>query len=149
MKFSAMNKYLHLALIFLFTLASCKQQPKTDYEKLEQFCLNHSTIKSLSDYNSIVVINDKTQCLNCTNVFAKSMAKRLDKNEKILFIVSDNGAMVDISDYIDKKRENVIFDFQNEFDRLRIANGSAFIDIKGKKIISTTIINAQNVKDYE
>jgi hypothetical protein len=130
-------------------LVSCKQVPKTSYEKLEQFCINHSTLKDLKDYNSVVVINDKTQCLNCTNMFAKSMAKRLDKNEKILFIISDNGARVDISNYIDKKRKNVIFDYQNDFDKLGIANGSAFIDLKNRKIIATTVINAQNVRDFK
>jgi len=140
--------------IFFFTLTillftSCKQAPKTSYEKLEQFCIDHSTLKNLKDYNSVVVINDKTQCLNCTNMFAKAMAKRLDKNEKIVFIISDNGAMVDISDYIDKKRKNIVFDYQNDFDKLGIANGSAFIDLKDRKITSITVINAQNVGDFK
>jgi hypothetical protein len=92
MKFLAMNKYLFFFILTILLSASCKQAPKTAYEKLEQFCIDHSTLKNLKDYNSVVVINDKTQCLNCTNMFAKAMAKRLDKNEKMLFIISDNGA---------------------------------------------------------
>lgn len=137
-----MNKYIIFILLVIFMI-SCK--PKTDYEKLEQFCTSHSAIKNLSDFNSVVIINDKTDCLNCTNKFAKAMSKRLENNQGLLFIISDNGAMVDISDYIDKKRDNVILDFTNEFDKLNIVNGSAIIDVKDEKIISKTIINAQNV----
>lgn len=144
-----MNRCITLLMTSLFLLVSCTQKPKTEYEKLEQFCATHSTIKNLTGYSSVVLINDKTECLNCTNMFAKAMAKRLDKNEKIVFIISDNGVMVDISDYIDKKRKNVIFDFQNDFDKLGIANGSAFIDLKDKKIVSKTIINSQNISHYE
>jgi hypothetical protein len=46
-------------------------------------------------------------------------------------------------------RKNVVFDYQNDFDKLGIANGSAFIDLKDHKITSITVINAQNVGDYK
>lgn len=145
-----MNKSIVILIIGLI-FSSCDEavvKPKTDFERLEQFCSVQGLVKSLSDYYLVVVINDDGNCLNCNNIFADKMSDRINE-ENVLFILSEDGTKVDISTYIDSQSENVIWDMNGDFDKLNLVNSCSLIELENRQIIDKVVIDATNIDSFE
>ena len=145
-----MNKLISLTIALMF-LASCTESIKeirlSDYQKIESFYKKHK----YADFNAfkfVIIINDEGDCLNCNNMFAKTISKSIDNN-KLLFIVSESGAKVDISAYIDNSKKNVIWDTKSEFDKLNLVKRCTIFELKDKKIINKTEISSNNIETFQ
>lgn len=147
--FSIMNKSIVIVLLTLF-FSSCGEaiKPKTEFEKLEQFCSVKGLVKSLADYYLVVIINDDGNCLNCNNIFADKMSDRIN-DENVLFILSEDGTKVDISAYIDSQSENVIWDINGDFDKLNLVESCSLFELENNKIVDKTAIDATNINTFE
>lgn len=119
---------------------------KNDFEKLSEFCSREFNVK-LSDYKSVIVINEDGNCINCNNSFSKFQSKFLDQ-EDILFIVSGYGTKVDISSYVDKSSENLILDPMNKFGDIGLVSSCAFIEIVNADSLKITPVNLSNVERF-
>lgn len=149
MRFFALNNKHNLIILLLMILISCQQKYESDYEKIQNFLTKHSFNKKLDRFNTIVIINDKGTCINCNNDFAQYTSRNLN-NKNFLFIISQNGSKVDISPFINlKDSSNVVLDFNQDFYKLKIMNGSGIIKIKNDSLISKTIINSKSIKSFE
>lgn len=124
-----MNKtrlYFSIAIFFLLAFSSC--QNKSNFKKTQKFYKKHQPDGDFSKFYKIVIINELGNCINCNNKFALQMADSIN-NPNILFIVSATGARVDISSYINKEQDNIIWDTKLEFNTLEIAKTCAMIDV--------------------
>lgn len=138
-----MNKrYLFLILLFLL---GCTPKHKSKYQKIEDFVIHHSSNKSLADYSTLVIINAKEiKCIACDNAFSVFMSKKV-QNPKVLFIVSDDGATIDISGFLDQKRPNIILDRHEEFAKLNIVNGCSILHLNNHKIVDSIEVNYKTI----
>ena len=148
LQFLAVGKYLFVVLL---AVVSCKSKPASDYDKLKNFYLSHSTtLGNFDKYTSVVVITGKgSSCLNCSNIFALDLAKRYVDNQNLLFIISDDGTKVDISGFVEKNAGNIILDYNNEFSKLGLVRGNAIIDIANHDSLGITEITEANVCSYK
>lgn len=139
-----MNKSFYI-LIILF-LVACTNRHQTKYEKIESFFKEYYGNKiTLSKYKAIVIVNDKGNCMNCTNAFSKYIAQKIS-NPKILFIISQNGVKVDISKYLNNERPNLILDRNEDFSKLNIITGSGILYLKGQRITDSLVIDYMNIE---
>jgi len=142
-----MNKLRFILIVPLLLLWACSSK-QSDYEKIESFVLKNSEIKQLANFNQVVVISSGGECLNCNLKFSRIMAKRID-DPKNIFIVSDNGSNIDISQYLDSKRKNIILDPRNNFGKLKLTNGSTLITIHNGKILKKIPINSTTLSRFK
>ncbi|MDR0801651.1 hypothetical protein [Fluviicola sp.] len=143
-----MNKFGFILFSISFFL-SCTQKKLSDYEKIELFCRDHSNISQLDHYKRVIVINSKGTCINCNNRFARMVSEKTN-DRKSLFIIAESGTKVDISGFIDRKYDNVILDYNAEFDQLGLTSeGCTVFDLNKGKITKKQAISIQNVGAFE
>ncbi len=133
-----------LFLISFVFFVSCS--PQTKYDKIEDFYYQFKE-DNFSNFDYIIVINEDGTCLNCNNSFAKAMSSNVSSDE-VLFIVSGRGFKVDISDYIDNKKKNIIWDEDELFQELNLVEKCAVIELDNLRIKKITQIDADNVEMY-
>ena len=118
----------------------------TDFKKIEAFLLAHDHQTNLEEYDYLLIINEGGKCLNCNDVFARVMAK-FKTNNNILYIVSGEGVMIDISAYLfDSSATNIILDEAQTFSDLNLVNQCAIIALDDQQIDTIIEINLENMK---
>jgi hypothetical protein len=105
---------------------------KTDYNKLEDYCLQTHDFKDLKDIEVVVVIDDKGGCLPCSRNFSEFISL-YQNNSKFLFFILASGTQIDISNF-QKKKDNVYFDFRREFAKTELLKKSGIIVLKDEEI---------------
>jgi len=135
-----MNKLIIL-ITALSIIYSCHSP--SSYDKVKSFYESKKT-GNFSKFKFLVVINEGGSCLNCNNIFSKTISSSIS-NSDILFIVSGSGTKVDISDYTDKSYSNVIWDFENSFQNFNLTKKCAIFRLKNKILQEKTEINPDNV----
>lgn len=133
-QYCAMNRSLLLCLMLFFF--SCTVGPEDKSDLIRDFYMKAKPEGSFDNFEKVIVISEKTTCLNCTNWFATKLADSLEIPET-LYVVSGTGAKIDISPYIDEEQDNLILDFNSHFDKTRILDGSGIIYLDDGKVVST------------
>jgi len=142
-----MNRLI-LPFCILF-LHACSSNQESNFAKIENFIQHHGITEPLSKFKKLIIINDKGTCIQCNNDFSKMISTNLN-DKTTLFIISQDGTKVNISAFLDSKNsENLILDFKEEFSKLNIVDGCAIIEIKEESLGEKTIINTQNIKNYQ
>lgn len=134
---------INLFIIFILFLTgevfvSCNSENPS--LKVKAFYKERYPHSDFLKFNEIVLINDLGDCLNCNNAFARLMEDSTENNH-ILFIVSSAGAKVDISGYINKDKNNIIWDKTSEFNQFKILNNSGILKLDDKGNIVAKEIN--------
>lgn len=131
-------------LILLFGgFAACS--PPTDYDLVEYYFESLANPVKLSDYDYLVVVNEKGTCLTCNNTFAKVMAKYIG-HHKTLFLISSEGVLLDISGFFNPDSNNVVFDPIGRFNRLGIVSRCAIVHLGEASIDSIIEIDLNNIE---
>lgn len=133
-------------IFFVLTLGSCSEP--TQYEKIKSFYEENKTTdgQDFEVFSKIVIINEKGNCISCNNSFAKQMERYLDDSQT-LFIVSGPGLKVDISGFIHSENLNVIWDQNEEFNKLKISKSCALIELKNNEIHQINEITLDKLND--
>lgn len=141
-----MKRYLYTVCFFLVFSCTNTSLPH-NLDKLKVYFKENNTDpqQKFNTFNYIVIINEIGDCINCNNLFSKKIANSIER-EDVLFILSGNGTKVDISDFIDKDYPNVIWDQNADFNQLNIVDKCAILELSKDSILSTTLINTDNVK---
>jgi len=106
------------------------------YDKIKNYFLQNNM--KLETVESILVLTNQGTCMNCNNIFAKTIESFINKPNTII-IVTAEGNFIDISPFLEA--ENVILDFENEFSQLALTNGTSAIFLGNEKI--DTILNIE------
>lgn len=123
---------LAVLLLFLYSCVSKEQEkpvvemqvPKAvqnQRELIEGFYKHHVPDGDFDRFDRVVIINELGTCKNCNSLFAQRQLADID-NDSVLFIVSSQGARIDISGYVEEPRDNVIWDTTNLFNRFHIVD---------------------------
>lgn len=142
-----MNRLLFFLFTFSILFLGCNSKNLDDYDRIKLFLTKHNFSGNLDDFNEIIVINDKGDCIQCNNDYAKFISKK-KADTKIIFIISQDGTKVDISPFLENSnKENIIFDYKDEFSLLNIIKGSGVIKLQDNQIKETFIVTPQNIQD--
>lgn len=119
-------KYLLVFLLMAGILSACISNPQAHTLQnapvdtlltVKHFYTEQTQRDDFSKYRRAIIINENGTCLNCNNAFAQAHAKNI-VDDSTLFIVSSEGAKVDISPYISRQHRNVIWDTSYAFESL-------------------------------
>jgi len=128
----------------ILSLIGCKEE--SDYDRLSVFLEQEFNFGELDNYEYLIVVNEMGNCLNCNDAFAKVMSN-FKENSKILYVVSGQGLLVDISYYIfSEDQSNILIDPSNKFAKLNLVNKCAVISIKDRNIESVNEIKLDNLE---
>lgn len=108
------------------------QVPQHTHDKkhlIAQFYKQNVPNGDFGCFSRVVIINERGTCMNCNSLFAKRQLADLD-NDSVLFIISSQGARIDISGYLDSSRNNVIWDTMYLFNRFNIVDSCTVIQLK-------------------
>lgn len=123
--------FILFSSILLFECSNSYTSPLTHLDTtsiIRDFYFEETQKDDFSKYRRVVIINENGTCLNCNNAFAQAHAKNI-ADDSTLFIVSSEGAMVDISPYISRQRPNVIWDTFYAFESLLTMNQCAILEL--------------------
>jgi hypothetical protein len=137
-----MTKFLTLLLLF-FVFLSC--QTPSQYEKVKSFLNVINQDIDLNDYKGLIVINERGSCINCNFAFSQAISKHIG-NENVLFIVSTAGNNIDISPYLESEKSNIIFDYNNNFFKLKMVDRCAIFTLSNQSIDTIIEINLDNIQ---
>src|SRR5690554_8111708 len=98
-----MNRLLFFLFTFSILFLGCNSNNLDDYDRIKLFLTKHNFSGNLDDFNEIIVINDKGDCIQCNNDYAKFISKK-KADTKIIFIISQDGTKVDISPRSEERR---------------------------------------------
>lgn len=128
----------------MLLFSSCTNQ--TDYEKVKSFFYSKGK-SGFDEFEYIVIINEEGTCLNCNKIFAEAMSNNIQDHD-VLFILSGNGTKIDISPFTESRDENIIMDYDKEFNKLGLVNQCALFKIDNQRIVKKIEIGKENVMNF-
>lgn len=137
---------MFLFIFLFFSFYSCGNKELSTYDQIEYFFNENYQFNHLNEYNYLVVINEKGDCMNCNNSFSLAMSKNIKKSN-VLFLISSPGYSIDISSYTKDKKHNVFYDYREKFNELNLINHSAIFIFNNNKVDSIIQINSSNLNN--
>ncbi len=107
------------------------------YHRIEKFFLKNNT--NIDSVNAILVITNYGECMNCNRIFADYIKSYVNK-KNVKIIITEEGSDIDISPFLNSN--NVIFDFEEQFLKIDVVNGTSVIFLNNKQI--DTIVNIKS-----
>lgn len=124
-----MKNSIFLLIIVSAILGSCNRKAASEAEKIKSFYYQCVPDGDFGRFSRVVIINELGTCMNCNNRFASCQYADID-NDSVLYIVSSQGARIDISKYTDSARSNVVWDTMFLFNDLGISDTCTVIHLR-------------------
>ena len=131
--------------LFLFSFLFLGCSTPTTYDQINQF-LKTENSTDIKDFDHLVVINEMGGCITCSNRFAELMEEHID-NKSILFLICSSGSKIDVSAYLNREVDNIVYDFRNKFATLNIVNHCSIISLDEEKSCAVTEIDVNNLNE--
>ena len=107
------------------------------------FSILKDSLKITKDYSKIFYLAE-IGCISCNKSFSNLIQKNI--NDENLYILNASGNRLDISYYLESKKENIVFDYDNYLFKNKIVEGSSAIWLKNNKIDTIVKISAQEIE---
>ena len=123
-------------------LASCSSPQKmqspilTGLQELTKFTLAPQT-------KAIVIVSDKS-CSECNKRLSKVLVNYLHR-EDIQFVVSARESVLDLSQYLNAPRKDIVFDRNDRLSDQGVVKGSTILFLKDQKVDTTMQIDARQI----
>ena len=136
-----------LCFIFIsIMLTGCKTNSRTDdksklFAQLSDYLMNHHHYKINAATKTVFIITD-AGCFPCNKKFS-NFAARYATNNDVLFIITANGANLDLS-LFPKSDSAIFYDSQNKKDKW--LKRSSVLIINEAKVDSILIIDAKSIE---
>lgn len=124
---------------------SCGHNSKSKLTKDELLITILDDSLAINDYQRYkrIYILTEQGCLNCNKSYSQFIQNELDDSS--LCIVNAQGHKIDVSPFLESKKKNVVFDYDNFFIRNKMISNSAYILFDGKKIDTLFEIEAKSL----
>ena len=133
--------------LLLLLITSCSSDNRSEAEvlteKIEHFFEAKGVEDVFKDKKAFVFFSGEKSCVKCTESLIEEMNPYLDQKD-IIFLVSGRGAVMDITSFIEKERENVYLDPYFKFSKSVGENNSGYILFQQGS--ADTVVNI-NVRD--
>ena len=131
----------------LLLITSCGGNNNNESEvltdKIEHFFSDKGIENVFENKRAFVFFSGEKSCVKCTESLIAEMNPYLDSTD-VIFMVSGRGAVIDISSFLEKERENVFLDPYYKFSKTVGENNSGYILFNNGQL--DTVVHV-NVKD--
>lgn len=131
----------------LLLITSCGGNNNNESEvltdKIEHFFNDKGIENVFENKRAFVFFSGEKSCVKCTESLIAEMNPYLDSTD-VIFMVSGRGAVIDISSFLEKERENVFLDPYYKFSKTVGENNSGYILFNNGQL--DTVVHV-NVKD--
>ncbi|SFT49849.1 hypothetical protein SAMN05216474_0900 [Lishizhenia tianjinensis] len=132
-------------VLLLFT--SCARNNGSEVELLTEKIVEYFQGKGIENVfeskRAFVFFSGEKSCVKCTESLIVEMNPYLDSTD-VVFMVSGRGAVMDITSFVEKERENVYLDPYYKFSKAVGENSSGYILFEDG--VADTVVHV-NVKD--
>lgn len=140
-----MTKNIILLILLSLFINSCSQA-----KKQKEKSINRPTVESIIkdslihnlNYQNVYYLSERG-CHNCNKSFSEFLISTF--SDKNLYIIGASGQIVDISFYMDKQADNIVFDEKDYLETYTKWKGSTGITIQNGKIDTIIELNSDSL----
>ena len=144
---SGNSSFYVCCLAFLCFFAGCHvQKGSYNSRELQKYVHRLQGGFRMEDYKAIVYLSENT-CPSCNHAFSQAVGQYALGNDSLLVIVNAKGRTMNLTPYWEYDGKNLIFDYTDNFLRLRLSTGSCIILLKECQIDSVVFIQPDNLDD--
>lgn len=139
-----LKKHQILPMIILLAFTACNSAQKSNDKVLDRL-YQFKGFSISEDTRAVVIIADNT-CIPCNKALAGMMTDYL-KDTSIKFVISAHESGMDLSDYLESGRKDIVFDRAHQLTDHEIVKGSTVLLLQNKQVDTVIQIQADKIPD--
>ncbi|MDL2262833.1 hypothetical protein LJC11_04965 [Bacteroidales bacterium OttesenSCG-928-I21] len=114
---------------------ACSSPETKEYNRLKKYFKKVHSFDINNSIDKIVVIAEGKNCATCDNAFSQEVFKNYQGNDKVVFLITATGKIIDIKPFLDLEK-NCYFDWNLNISDYKIFSDSKIIYLGHTKIDS-------------